>query len=76
MTRFVERWHAHFGKVCPSREMRTFDHLQKFKFMLGAQGAGLPDGIFSKPKNTKLGKFWRVLQWQVSAYFMDIRYIL
>jgi hypothetical protein len=25
---------------------------------------GLPDKYVFKPKNTKLGKFWRVLQWK------------
>jgi hypothetical protein len=33
--------------------------------------AGLPDGIFSNQKS-KFGKFWRVLQWKMLVYFMDI----
>jgi hypothetical protein len=33
--------------------------------------AGLPDGIFSV-QNPNLGKLWRVLQWTVMVYFMDI----
>jgi hypothetical protein len=27
-------------------------------------------------KNPNLGNFWRVLQWKMLVYFMDVRYIL
>jgi hypothetical protein len=30
--------------------------------------AGLPDGIISN-QNPNLGKFWRVLQWEMLRYF-------
>jgi hypothetical protein len=35
----------------------------------------LPDGIFST-QNPNLGKFWRVLPWNMLVYFMDIWSIL
>jgi hypothetical protein len=37
--------------------------------------AGLPDGLFSN-QNPNLGKFWRVLQWQMLVYFMAVWSIL
>jgi hypothetical protein len=38
----------------------------------GRYFAGLPDGIFSKPNSTILGKFSRTLEWEVLVYFMVI----
>jgi hypothetical protein len=31
---------------------------------------------FIQTENTNLGKFWKVLQWKMLEYFMDIWYIL
>jgi hypothetical protein len=31
---------------------------------------------YSQTQNSKLGKFWRVLQWKMLAYFMAVRSIL
>jgi hypothetical protein len=39
---------------------------------MAARGAaGLPDGIFSNQKS-KLCNFWRVLQWKMLVYYMEI----
>jgi hypothetical protein len=46
-----------------------------FPFSTDAFPPGLPDGIFSNQK-PNLGNFWRVLQWTMLAYFMDIWSIL
>jgi hypothetical protein len=37
---------------------------------------GLPDGLFSKKKNTNLRKFWRTLEWKKLKYFMAVWNIL
>jgi hypothetical protein len=56
----------------------TFSRTSSIKFYLCAGpnlqlGTGMPDGIFS---NQKWGKFWRVFQWKLLVYLMDIWYSL
>jgi hypothetical protein len=76
------RWKTRGASVDICRLTNFGTNLEKteFQWNRGASctlrpGAGLPDGMFSN-ENPKLGKFWRVLQWKILAYFMSLWYIL